>query len=395
MDFSFDENQVAVRESATAVFKGLASAERVTEMERTADRFDERLWHELANANLLGICVPETYGGSGLGLTEVCLVLEQQGRTVAPVPLWATLVLGSLPVAKWGSEQQRQSLLPGVATGEIRLSAALSEVGAFKDGAPAVSAVPEGDRWRLAGTSSCVPQAHLAARVVVPARSPRGLLVALVDPSARGASLERAETTDRQVHPHLHLDGVVVDAPDVLAQPPLSHRVLTSMLEMARTGLAAIALGVAEEAIGRAAAYLNEREQFGRPLASFQGAKMRAADAWMDTEAIRLTLWEAAWRIDTGRPAAEAVAVAKWWASEAGQRVVHATQHLHGGMGADVTYPIHRYFLWGKQIELMLGSPPAELDTLGELLASRIGAGAGFDCGLCVGAGIGPAKEPT
>jgi alkylation response protein AidB-like acyl-CoA dehydrogenase len=101
---------------------------------------------------------------------------------------------------------------------------------------------------------------------------------------------------------------------------------------------------------------------------------MRAADAWIDTEAIKVTLWEAAWRIDTGRPASEAVAVAKWWASEAGQRVVHATQHLHGGMGADVEYPIHRFFLWGKQIELMLGTPPAELDALGDLLALQLKA---------------------
>jgi acyl-CoA dehydrogenase len=147
------------------------------------------------------------------------------------------------------------------------------------------------------------------------------------------------------------------------------------MLELARTGLAAIALGVAEEATRRAANYLNERNQFGHPLATFQGAKMRAADAWIDTEAMRVTLWEAAWRIDTHRPAADAVAVAKWWASEAGQRVVHATQHLHGGVGADTSYPIHRFFLWGKQIELMLGSPPATLDALGDILASELSGG--------------------
>jgi alkylation response protein AidB-like acyl-CoA dehydrogenase len=143
------------------------------------------------------------------------------------------------------------------------------------------------------------------------------------------------------------------------------------MLERARTGLCALQLGVTEEAVRRAAAYLNERHQFGRPLSSFQGTMLRAADAYIDTEAIRVTLWHAAWRLDTGRPASEAVAVAKWWASEAGQRVVHATQHLHGGMGADVEYPIHRYFLWGKQIELMLEGPSAQLARMGVALARR------------------------
>ena len=105
------------------------------------------------------------------------------------------------------------------------------------------------------------------------------------------------------------------------------------MLDRARTGLCAIQLGVTEEAVRRAAAYLNQRHQFGRPLSSFQGTMLRAADAYIDTEAIRVTLWQAAWRIDEDLPATEAVAVAHWWASEAGQRVVHATQHLHGGLG--------------------------------------------------------------
>jgi len=118
---------------------------------------------------------------------------------------------------------------------------------------------------------------------------------------------------------------------------------------------------VAESAVGQAASYTSTRRQFGRPLSSFQGTALKAADAFIDTEAIRVTLWQAAWRLSTGRPAAEEVLVAKWWASDAGQRVVHATQHMHGGMGADVDHPIHRYFLWGKQIELTLGgaAPPS------------------------------------
>jgi len=376
MDFRFDEAQQAVSLSAATVFSGVATDERVAEIEKTDDRFDSRLWSELAKATLLGVAIPEDYGGSGLGMTEVALVLQQQGRTVAPVPLWATVVLGAMPIARWGTKQQQAELLPGVVNGDIRLSAALTEVGSFAGAAPQVSAVPGGGGWRLTGTCCAVPQAHLAARVLVPARTPEGVLIAIVDPNGQGATLERAVATDRQVHPHLHLDGASVDADAVLALPPESRPVLEGMLELARTGLAAIALGVAGEAVRRVAVYLNERHQFGRPLATFQGAKMRAADAWIDTEAMRVTLLEAAWRIDTGRPAAESVAVAKWWASEAGQRVVHATQHLHGGMGADIEYPIHRYFFWNKQIELMLGTPPSELDQLGIVLADELRAAA-------------------
>jgi alkylation response protein AidB-like acyl-CoA dehydrogenase len=236
----------------------------------------------------------------------------------------------------------------------------------------------------LSGTVHGVPQAHVAERILVPAASRRagatdGVIVALVDPTGPGVRLERAVTTDRQVHPSVELDGVRVDDAEVLGGPDDGADILAWMLDRARTGLCALQLGVTEEAVRRAAAYLNERQQFGRPLSTFQGTMLRAADAYIDTEAIRVTTWQAAWRIDQDLPASEEVAVAHWWASEAGQRVVHATQHLHGGLGADIEYPIHRYFLWGKQIELMLQGPSAELARLGSMVAAsaRAGAGAG------------------
>jgi acyl-CoA dehydrogenase len=377
MDFVFTEEQLAVSEAAAAIFAGMAGVERVAEIEDTPDRFDAALWSELAKANLLGLAVPEAHGGSGLGLTEVCLVLEQQGRAVAPVPLWATAVLGALPLARFGTPDQQARWLPGVATGAVRLSAALNEVAGGIPDRPSLRAERHGDGWRLTGTAFAVPQAHLAARVLVPAAVEGGghgaAMVALVDPTGPGATLERAISTDHQVHPHVHLEGAPVPAAEVLAGPDDGADVVAWMLDRARTGLCAIQLGVTEEAVGRAAAYLNQRHQFGRPLSSFQGTMLRAADAYIDTEAIRVTTWQAAWRLDAALPASQAVAIAHWWASDAGQRVVHATQHLHGGLGADISYPIHRYFLWGKQIELMLQGPSAELARLGSMLASHLG----------------------
>ncbi len=371
MDFTFTEEQDAVAEAAASVFDGMVTPARVAEIERTADRVDDDLWAALARSNLLGLAVPEAHGGSGLGLVEVGLVLEQQGRAVAPVPLWSTLVLGALALARWGSPDLQSRWLPGVVAGEVRLSAALTEAAASPTGRPAVTASRAGAGFTLHGTTRAVPQAHLADRVLVPALTDEGVVVLLVDPAASGVALDRAVTTDRQIHPHLTFDAVAVDGAELVAGPGDGAEAVTWMLERARTGLCAIQLGVTEEAVRRAAAYLNERHQFGRPLSSFQGTMLRAADAYIDTEAIRVTLWLAAWQLDTGRPAADAVATAKWWASEAGQRVVHATQHLHGGMGADVEYPIHRYFLWGKQIELMLEGPSAQLARMGSALADR------------------------
>ncbi len=371
MDFTFTEEQLAVSEAAAGVFSGLATSDRVAAVEDGDSRFDEPLWKALAGAHLLGLVVPEALGGSGLGLIEACLVLEQQGRHVAPVPLWATTVLGALPVVRFATPEQQGELLPGVADGSVRLTAALSEVADSSSRRPVVVAVAEGGGWRVSGRLQAVPQAHLAHRVLVPVATDDGVMVVLVDPAAPGAELEPVITTDRQVHPHLVLRDVVVAAADVVAGTGSGRQAVEHMVETATVGLCALQLGVAGEALARAAAYANQRQQFGRPLSSFQGALLRAADAYIDTEAMRVTTWKAAWCLDTGRPAAQAVAVAKWWASEAGQRVVHTTQHLHGGLGADIDYPIHRYFLWGKQIEVMLEGPSAQLARLGELMAKE------------------------
>jgi acyl-CoA dehydrogenase len=143
------------------------------------------------------------------------------------------------------------------------------------------------------------------------------------------------------------------------------------MLDRALLGLAALQVGVCEEALRLAAEYTSQRVQFGKPLSSFQGAQMRAADAFIDVECIRVTVLQAAWKLDAGRDASSDVMVAKWWASEAGQHAVHNTQHLHGGMGADIDYPVHRYFLWGKQIEDTLGGASAQLARLGSMIAER------------------------
>ncbi len=372
MDFTLSDEQSAVEEAARGLFGGVVTPERVQKIEESADRFDRDLWSDLAAAELLGLGVPEAYGGGGLGMVEVGLVLEAQGRVVAPVPLWATTVLGAMPIAEFGCEPLRTALLPSVVSGSTVLSAALTDVAADVAvggrGRPSVTAeLLDTGGAKLTGVARAVPFAHVADRVLVPAVVGDGAVVAVVDPAAKGVRRERAVTTNREIHPHLHLDEVEVGADDLLAggDPSLGHGIVEWMLQRAWTGLCALQVGVIEAAVTQTAAYLNTREQFGRPLSTFQGTMLKAADAAIDTETVRVSMWQAAWRLDNGLDSERAVAVASWFASEAGQRAVFATQHLHGGIGADISYPIHRYFLWGKQIELLLGGPSAHLARLG------------------------------
>jgi len=364
MDFSLTEEQEAVRDLAAQIFAGHATVERVKEVERSDDRVDRELWKALADANLLGIALPEDAGGSGFGIVELCLLLEQQGRVVAPVPLWPTLVLGAAPIARFGSAEQRSHWLPRVANGDVVLTGALSAYGANDVFAPGVTATREGDAWRLDGAKPSVPAAHVAECIVAPARTEGGeLALFLVEPGAKGVTLERALTTDREVVGQLQLDGA---AAELLAT---GREALQWMFERALVGLCAIQVGVAEAAVRMAAEYTSGRQQFNKPLSTFQGVALKAADAYIDTEAMRVTMWQAAWKLAEGRDAASDVLVAKWWASDGGQRAVHITQHLHGGLGADVDYPVHRYFLWGKQIEDTLGGASATLARLGTLIA--------------------------
>lgn len=411
MDFTFDETQEAVRQTASGVFEGRVTPERVRDVEAGEDRIDGALWERLAEADLLGLCLPERLGGGGLGMVELCLMLEAQGRCVAPVPLWETIALGAMPLAMFGSDALTAALLPEVVAGRCILTAALSEIAddvarggtgraavtaepaalsaepstlsasstrsAEPTGSTKPSAAPPGPIV-LHGTVHLVPSAHVAKRILVPAQLGDGMVVAVVDPTSPGVRLEWAEVTNRQVRPHVHLDGVEV-APDALlagGDPGRGEEIIGTMLALAWTGLCALQVGVCEAALAQTALYLNDREQFGRPLSTFQGTMLRAADAAIDIEAMRVTLWQAAWQIDAGLDSELAVAAAKWWSGDAGNRVVHATQHLHGGMGADVDYPIHRYFLWGKQIEIDLGGPSSHLARLGRRLVVDLRSGA-------------------
>ncbi len=377
MNFDFNESQEAVAALAEQVFSGSAGADRVAEVERTSDRFDRELWSALATSDLLGVAIGEEHGGLGLGMIETALVLREQGRRVAPVPLWPTLVLGAMPISEFGTPALRDRWLGAVASGEAVLAGAFSEWGADDALSPSVTAARRDDgSWDLTGSKPAVPAAGVADAVVVPARVIGGgeggdLAVFVVGLDAAGVEVELSETTNRELHGELTLRSVVV-GDDARLEGADGRSIVEWALARAQVAVAAVVLGCCEEATAMAAAYTSEREQFGRPLSTNQGVAMRAADCYIDNDCMRVTLLQAAWLIDEGRSPAEiadAAAVAKWWSADAGQRVVHATQHLHGGMGADIDYPVHRYFLWVKQLKNTFGGGSRQLAAIGRGLA--------------------------
>ncbi|MEU1491632.1 acyl-CoA dehydrogenase family protein [Streptomyces sp. NPDC005776] len=367
MDFSLGEELEAVRDLAREILTDRVTPERLREVEVSGGRVDEQLWADLARAGLLAAVLPEPDGGAGLGMAGLCVLLEEQGRRVAPVPLWPALT-GALTVAAYGTEAQRSRLLPGLMDGTSRLTVALEEFGPAEPLTPRTAAVADGAGWRISGVKAVVPAPAGARHVLVTAatESGPGPGLFLVASDATGVSWESAETTSHDMSAHLTLR----DAPAERVGTP-GDEAAAHLVRNAFVALAAVQTGVADGALAHAAGHLREREQFGRPLATFQAVQHQLADCYIDIEAMRVTLWQAvdALAEPFDRASADrAATVAKWWATEGGLNTVHRVQHVHGGIGVDTDYPVHRHFLWGKQISTTLGGAGADLERLGALL---------------------------
>ena len=349
MDFSFSSDQQDLRDLAAKILSDATTLERTKQVVAEQDGFDRDLWNALAEAGIIGISLPESVGGAGLGFLETCIVLEEVGRTAAPVPALAVMALAAPALVEFGATDA----LEGVADGTRIVTAALSEsVGDVYE--PSMAATG----GKLTGEKVCVPAGLWADRIVVSAIDG----IYLVDPSAPGVTVEREDTMLGAPTARLVLSGAEATK---LAGP----EGLTWLLERAQTALAITMSGAAQTALDLTATYVKEREQFNRAIATFQAVSQRTADTYIRKEAIKLTAWQAAWRLDAGVPAAAQVDAAKYWAAQGGQDVLLAAHHLHGGVGVDRDYPLYRYFLLAKQIELDLGSETPTLVHLGALIA--------------------------
>jgi alkylation response protein AidB-like acyl-CoA dehydrogenase len=360
MDFAYTDDQASLQGLAHEILSERAGHEHLKELEAASfSVFDRDLWHRLATAGLTGLAIPEVHGGAGLGFLELAALFEEVGRAVAPVPAVATLTTAY--VLARGAPTLVDSHLAAVVAGDALLTVAFDET-------TEVTAGQTDAGWVLDGEKGFVPYGAEADLVVVPARTSDGAtLLAAVHPGAPGLSCAELHTTNREPQALLGFSGVQVEPGCVMQD---GQAVLADLVRHHTAALCMVAAGVCQAALVMTAKHTSEREQFGKKIASFQAVGQRAADAYVDAELVRLTALQAAWRLSEGWPAEDEIAVAKFWAGDGGMRALHACQHLHGGLGVDLDYPLHRYFLWGKQIEHELGTPTRQLLTLGARLAA-------------------------
>jgi 3-oxocholest-4-en-26-oyl-CoA dehydrogenase beta subunit len=372
MDFSFTEDQTSIQKAIRQILTDLVTDESLKALEKGGSSFHEAAWKALAEAEMLGLALPEAHGGADLGFMELCLLLGEVGRAVAPLPALPTLVSAALPIAKFGSESQKTRLLQGVASGEAILSAALAQVGHQDPKRPSAKAVKTSGGYALTGQFTNVPFADRAVRILLGAEvEGEGVGVFLLDPRATGVRLGAQRGTSGERLALVTLEGAEVAVDDVLAGPERGDEVLSYAVDRTLAGMCAIEHGIAVAALQMTARYATERKQFGMPIGAFQAVKQRLADAYIDAQAMEVTMLKAAYRLARDEEASREVAVAKFWAAEGGARVLAAAQHIHGGMGFDRDYPLHRYFLQSKHLELGLGGAGASLARLGADIASR------------------------
>ena len=368
MDFTLTPEQDDAAALASRMFTDRCTQARLREVEAGETRFDADLWKELGAAGLLGLHLPADAGGAGLGLLELCSVAVEAGRAVAPVPL-AWHAVAAAAIARFGTPEQVQEWVPEAAHGETVLTVALAEDHADLPVRPTTTAERKDRGWHLTGTKTVVPSGTVADLFLVPADSAEGAVVLLVRPEDPGVRVTSQRLNDGDAAARLELDGVDLGHDRVLGG--VGADVPGWVTARLAVVVCAEQLGVVEGALRLTAEYARTREQFGRPIGTFQAVSQRLADGYIDVQGVRLTMWQAAWRLSEDLPADVEVATANLWAADTGHTIAHTTVHVHGGVGIDLDGAAHRYFTAAKRLEFMLGGSTRQALAVGRALAAE------------------------
>jgi alkylation response protein AidB-like acyl-CoA dehydrogenase len=361
MDFTTTEAANDLGGLVDTIVDSVCTPQHQRELDGLDQRFDRQLWGKLVDSDILTSAAPASLNGDGFGVLEQTAVLVALGHQLAAVPYLESVVLGAGALARFGSGELQQSWGVPAVTGDKILTVALD--GEMGEGP--VQATSAGDGFRLSGSRTQVFYGPVADAFLVPAETESGTAVFLVTADDPGVTLTALETTGLGSVGHLALDATEVDA----ARKVGGTDVVTWLRTISTLGRSAFQLGVLERGLQMTAEYARTREQFDRPIGSFQAVGQRLADGYIDVKGLRLTLTQAAWRVSEDIPAEIDVASAAFWAADAGHRVAHTIVHVHGGVGVDTDHPVHRYFLAAKEIEFALGSATGQLRRIGRELA--------------------------
>ncbi|HKR44928.1 MAG TPA: acyl-CoA dehydrogenase family protein [Paraburkholderia sp.] len=370
MDFSLSEDQRAFAQTAQALFADYCDDDQLRAFDLSGEPFMSDLWAQCTAMGLTTMVLPEEAGGLGLGITELAAVLEQQGRALALVPLWEQQ-LSLAAIVRFGSRYAHEQWLAEAVSGEKIVTVSL-EGNVF--GRACLEATREGGAWRLTGLAPAVPLGAQASRALLVARRDGALRLVLVDLADTAIAVTPGTSQHHLAVADLQFEGVRVEDSAWLDEAALAW-----FEPRAVACLAALQMGVSARQLERAVDYVSERRQFDRVIGTFQLVAGQMADGHIAVEALRTSLAQLVYRLDAGQGALPQGWATRWLACEAGHRVGHMAQHVHGGIGVDVTFPIHRFLYWSRVLGLALGGAEHNLAKLGDWLANHDTLGWKYD----------------
>jgi alkylation response protein AidB-like acyl-CoA dehydrogenase len=356
MDLDFTEEQDMLRNLVREVCNDVAPLTVVREMEDDALGYPADLWKQLAELDLIGLLIPEEYGGSGMSMLEGAILYEEFGRALAPIPHFVSAVLGAGVLLRAGSDEQKRSWLPRIAKGEAVLTAAWLEPDrGFGPKGIATTATPDGDGFVLDGCKRHVAFATAADALVVLARTGDGVGdvdLFLVDPATAGVTLTQQFTIASDTQYQVELAGVRVGAGDRIGGAGTGWSTWDAVMHDGIILLAAQAIGGAHFALDITVQYAKDREQFDKPLGAFQAISHYLADAKTAVDGATLLTYEAAWAAAEGRPVDRLAPMAKLFACQTFRDVTAMAQQVFGGVGFTLEYDIQLYFRRAKQLQI-------------------------------------------
>lgn len=369
MDFQLTEDQRAFADMAQGLFADFCSDEQLRAHDTSGAPYMEELWQQCVAAGLHSMVVPEHDGGLGLGMTELMAVLEQQGKALALVPLWEQQ-LAAATLARFGRGVAKAAVDKALA-GELL---ALSLTGLAETRGLLLTLSRGNDGWQLNGTTPAVSLGGSAQQALLVADVEGVARLVWVDLSLPGVTRIVGQSQHHQEIADLHFANMPMGDEALLAVEALDW-----LQPRAIAALAALQLGVTQQQLRRTVDYVSERKQFDRVIGSFQLVAGQMADGHIALEALRSSVWQLVYRLDAVQGAVPQAHAVRALANDTGHRVGHMAQHVHGGIGVDVTYPIHRFLYWSRALAVALGGTEHHLAALGDWLANNDNLGWKYD----------------
>jgi alkylation response protein AidB-like acyl-CoA dehydrogenase len=376
MNFGFNEEQELLRSTARKFFENEVGSDTVRRLMETPEGMTPELWTKLAEQGWLGLVFPDQYDGTGLGLVDLVVLMEEMGRAVVPGPYFSAVLLGGLAILEAGSEAQKKEWLPKIAAGERRVALAWMEPSAqLGPAGVTLTALEKGGKYTLSGTKLFVHDAHTADALVVAARTrpgagAEGVSLFLLPQGTKGLKVTLLPTMDQtRKLCEVTLSDVAVGADALLGPAGAGWAPLSRVLDRATVALCAEMCGGAQKVLDMTVEYAKIRQAFGRPIGSYQGVKHRAADMLVDVENSKSITYYAAWALDEGAAEAPlAVSMAKAYVSDAYRRVSAAGIQLHGGIGFTWEHDLHLYFKRAKGSEFTFGDATHHRERVAQLV---------------------------